>query len=60
MQRARAGRPKVLQNLSRMVERHPEHQTRLPRELFHIGGRIWWRARCKTSVPGSVSMPMEI
>jgi hypothetical protein len=57
---ARAGRPIVVQNLSRMVGRHPEYQTRLPRELFHIGGRICRRARCKTSVPCSTSMPMEM
>ena len=60
MQCARAGCPKVVQNLSRMVERHPEHQTRLHRELFHGGGRISWKARCKTGVACSNSMSMEM
>jgi len=59
MQHARAGRPKLAQNLSCVAERHPEHQTPRHRELFHIVGRISW-ARRNTDVPCSTCKLMEM
>ena len=59
MQYARAGYPKLAQNLRRVVERHPEHQTPRHRELFHIVGRISWKARRNANVPCSACKLME-
>ena len=60
MQHEQAGRPKLAQNLSRVVERHPEHQTPRHRELFPISDRISWRARCHTIVSCSACKLMEM